>query len=213
MVDIKKELDKIIKELEELEDKQEKINYLQKLYEETEDPQLKSEILHILDELLERQTLEEVIEPTRLRHEIIEEIKREQPIINVLPPELTEPTPIVPEQREEEEKEEEQVEYQKPLSYKDLVEADYTVLTPPSLPKGQLEREGNLKYVLPEDVIEKQSKTYQTQEEPTKEYLSTVPLSEREAIGNRDIQQFSIETLLKREQKQFKKIKEEKGEW
>jgi len=73
------------KELEKIKEKQDKLNYLQKLYKETKDKELKLEILEILEDLLQDETLEEVLEPVRVRHEVLEDIQREVPIINPTP--------------------------------------------------------------------------------------------------------------------------------
>lgn len=73
MVDLRKELEKF-------KEKQDKINYLQELLKKTKDNKLKEEILDLLDELLEEESLEEVIEPVKIEHGVLEEVRRENPI-------------------------------------------------------------------------------------------------------------------------------------
>lgn len=216
MVDLKKEIEKIRKELEKLENKQDKVNYLQELYKKIKEKELKDLILHLLDELLEKESLEEVVEPVKVRHDILEDIRRETPIIQ--PINITSSITLNQRSSNGDDENKEEVLYQRKASSNTertlyMSHGAKIAENLETLRRDIQTRKTSdiIRYVTPINMLP-EVPNIRSSREDIDAYTSPPRLEPKEI--NKEINQFSIENLFKKkEDKKYLRAKDEKVEW
>lgn len=195
MVDI----NKIKKDLEKIEKKQDKINYLQDILKRIEDKKLKIKILELIEDLLDEESLDEVIEPMRARHDTIQqinqipEIKRESHIINI-PQEII--RGVVPRTNDNEDNNEE-------IKYSSAsTEYDRAVKEPMLNANASFAERDPTKYARVEDIGERRYDARTQNHESEGRYIRPPTIDDQEF---KNINEFSIESIISNKDKRHLK--------